>query len=352
MKLLAVITARAHSKRLPNKNFRLLRGKSLTQWAVYKAAKLRELGLVENIYLSTDSQYLMDTCSHWNLFSNELRCADLAGSAVRSVDVVLDVLERCHQRGVDYDGVILLQPTSPLCRIEDLCGAIALFDQSGADSLVSACELPGVTVNGLYQKMTEGFLPVSEQHNSGVRRQELPPVFLRNGAIFITKTDYMRRNGTIISDRPQVYVMPQAFSADVDTFDDWAYICEFLKAHKAKAVKEPRRQSFSGYMTARDLAGLRTEDEEQPVIPDLLRLLLRQKLSKHTWSETEKWFRDHCYFDGVGILEDGEPIHAPLLPAWNALHDSVLLDVAPECFVQACIKELTDSADSVILMKE
>ncbi len=54
-------------------------------------------------------------------------------------------------------------------------------------------------------------------HNKGKRRQDLPELFVRNGAVFITDVAYLLESGLVISEEPVVYVMPKERSVNIDT---------------------------------------------------------------------------------------------------------------------------------------
>jgi CMP-N-acetylneuraminic acid synthetase len=66
-------------------------------------------------------------------------------------------------------------------------------------------------------------------HNAGLRRQDDNPVLIRNGAIYITKVDYLRENGHIVSRSPLVYMMPKSRSINIDTLEDLYMVEQLLK---------------------------------------------------------------------------------------------------------------------------
>lgn len=62
--------------------------------------------------------------------------------------------------------------------------------------------------------------PLNSMHNKGVRRQDHGSIFVRNGAIYITKTDYLIENKLIISDSPLFVEMNKIDSINIDTVED------------------------------------------------------------------------------------------------------------------------------------
>ena len=61
------------------------------------------------------------------------------------------------------------------------------------------------------------------------RRQDLSPLFVRNGAIYIVDTQYFLRNGKHMSASPLLYQMPKERSLNIDTNDDWKKLIQVLK---------------------------------------------------------------------------------------------------------------------------
>jgi CMP-N-acetylneuraminic acid synthetase len=67
--------------------------------------------------------------------------------------------------------------------------------------------------------------PLNQNHNKGVRRQDHGDVYVRNGAIYLTKVDYLKESNQIISDFPLLIEMKKTESINVDSIED----LEFLK---------------------------------------------------------------------------------------------------------------------------
>lgn len=100
MTVLAVITARAGSKRLPGKNKRIIAGKPLFQWTVAHAKASK---LITDIVMTSDDEEILSLCGVRTI----KRPAELSQDDSPSVDAVLHALD-------DSDYVVLLQPTSPM----------------------------------------------------------------------------------------------------------------------------------------------------------------------------------------------------------------------------------------------
>lgn len=346
MKILAVITARKGSKRLSNKNFRKIQGLSLTEYTVSQAALARDRGAVTDVVLSTDSEYLLEQCRKYGIVDLGLRPEALSGDQVKSVDVLLHIVEQLSRTGRTYDAVMTLQPTSPLRDAQDICQAAELFHSRNADSLITAAPIPNATINGLYLKTDAGFAPVSENHNSGQRHQTLQPVYLRNGAIFITKVSWMKEHRTVISTRPEVLEMPRERSVDVDDLEDLRRAEEYRDTYPVStaAICE------TGF--ADQLPDIVTAMQHQYgcsrqiIWEDMFRLWLYGMGGGRSVPEHIAWTEQHIYFDGLAVLLNGECLNAQLLACADAIR-SMDADPRLEAYLEQKISLLTKNTRSI-----
>ena len=121
---LYIIPARGGSKGIPGKNIKNLCGRPLIAYAIDVA---RECASDErNIILSTDSVKIADTGRSLGLEVGYMRPAELATDTAGSREVILDAMDWADRQGIVYDCVVLLQPTSPMRKADDVRGALAL----------------------------------------------------------------------------------------------------------------------------------------------------------------------------------------------------------------------------------
>ena len=124
MKILALVTARKGSKRLHNKNIRLLGNKPLIVWTINSAKNIPEIC---DILVSTDDQAVMSISKDIGAYVPWLRPVDLATDTASSVDVALHALNWYESERGAVDGILLLQPTSPFRSKETIQRGIELF---------------------------------------------------------------------------------------------------------------------------------------------------------------------------------------------------------------------------------
>lgn len=217
-KVLALITARGGSKGLPRKNLLLAGGKPLVAWTVEAALGSKS---VTRVVLSSDDDEIMAAATSAGCEVPFRRPTELATDQATSMDVVLHALKELP----DYDYLVLLQPTSPLRSSDDIDAAFRLMLSRNAPACVSVSEVDQ-SPYWMYQLTTEDKLVnIMEPLCNVSRRQDLPPIYTLNGAIYIARTDWLLKSRTFLSPETVAYQMPKNRSLDIDDAKDFQ---EFL----------------------------------------------------------------------------------------------------------------------------
>ncbi len=213
--ILGIIAARGGSKAIPRKNLALLANKPLIAWTVEVAIQSDSL---DRLVISTDDPEIAEVGKKLGAEVPFLRPGELATDTATSMDVILHAI-RWFDENESYrpDYILLLQPTSPLRTVTDIHRSIELVLAKRADSVVSVCEtrqhplwMKGINEDGK-------LLDLYPQSAVPTRRQDLPPVFALNGAIYLALRTFLLSERTFISDHTYAHVMPENRSLDVDT---------------------------------------------------------------------------------------------------------------------------------------
>lgn len=221
MKILVVIPARGGSKGIPRKNLRYLAGKPLLY---YVANVLNNSRYTLDSYLSSEDDEILGLGAKLGLKTHK-RDLSIAGDSITLDPVIYDCLLHAEQlENKTYDIVITIQPTSPLLRSESLDNAIEkIINSSDIDTILSATDTTALS----WSRENEKFIPLYEKR---VNRQYLKPTYTETGGFLITKRNIITLNnriGRIV----ELYLLDEAESIDIDTFQDWA-ICEYLLKKK------------------------------------------------------------------------------------------------------------------------
>lgn len=220
--MIAIVPARCGSKGLPGKNIKNLLGKPMIAYTIEEALKSK---YITEVIISTDCADIEEVAVRYGAKSPFLRPEYLAGDNAKAIDNYIYTIDRLNNEiGYKIEDFIVLQPTSPLRSVEDIDGAIKLFKDKNADSVVSYTEEHHpiewhkyITEDGRFENIFEEKL---------LNRQEIKKSFYPNGAVFVFKYDLIKQ-GKYYSDDSYAYVMPRFRSVDIDTIDDFKYI-EFL----------------------------------------------------------------------------------------------------------------------------
>jgi len=213
--VLGVITARGGSKGLPRKNLLPFRGAPLITWTIDAARAAKS---IDRLILSSDDPEIIETALALGCEAPFRRQADLASDTAASVDVVLDAADRAP----GHDIVVLLQPTSPLRTAGDIEATLALMAASGAPSAVSVSEAPCHPYLIFGRDAAGRLTPfVEKPPELSWRRQDLPPAYRVNGAVYAADLAWLRAARTMCrAGDTAAYEMPVERSFDIDTLED------------------------------------------------------------------------------------------------------------------------------------
>lgn len=217
MKSLVIIPARGGSKGIPHKNIKPLNGKPLICYSIDIARQITE---DENICVSTDDDEIIKTAEDYGLKVPFKRPAELATDSCGSNEVLLHALGFYESQGLNYDSIILLQPTSPFRRVEDVQNAIRLYD----DSIDMVTTVKPAACNPYYdgfEENNDGCLVICKGDGKIHRRQDAPKVWQLNGAVYVINPNQLKQKGLGNMDRIRKFAMDELHSVDLDNMLDW-----------------------------------------------------------------------------------------------------------------------------------
>ncbi len=214
MKILYVIPARGGSKGIPHKNIKLLNGKPLIYYSIDVA---RQMTTDEHICVSTDDDEIIEVVEEYGLKVPFKRPAHLATDTATTNDVILHAAGYYEIKGVYYDVLVLLQPTSPLRKAAQVKEALSLFDEC-LDMVVSVKESHSASV--ICYENESGFLELS-LNKKGFRRQDISSFYEYNGAIYIINLKSLKERPMFQLTKIKKYVMDEISSHDIDNQLDW-----------------------------------------------------------------------------------------------------------------------------------
>jgi len=221
-RLLAVVPARSGSKGIPNKNMQPLNGISLIGHAGLCAQQVDGL---DARLISTDSPAYAAEGSRYGLEAPFLRPAAISGDGARATEMLIHALESAdaHYR-TKFDIVVLLEPTSPLRRAEDVAATIRIAVATGADSVVTVSPIDARSHPGRALAIHNGRISYYEARGRDIaNRQELEPLYARNGVCYaLTRDCILRRKAVITDDSRALVIARPVVSIDTPIDMEWA----------------------------------------------------------------------------------------------------------------------------------
>jgi len=217
MKILYLIPARGGSKGLPGKNIKLLNGKPLINHTI---DFVRSFTDDATICVSTDSDEIIKCVEKNNLKVHFKRPSNLASDTASTNDVIKHAIGYFDSKGKSFDALILLQPTTPFRKKQDLRNMINIWDNQ-LDLLVSVKESHESPYFNLFEENIKGYLLKSKKANIS-RRQDAPKVYAFNGSIYIYNINSINLKNINSLKKIKKYIMSEPiFSVDIDTEYDF-----------------------------------------------------------------------------------------------------------------------------------
>lgn len=232
--ILGLIPARGGSKGLPRKNIRTLLGKPLIAWTIEQALISKYL---DKVIVNTDDKEIAKVAKKYGAEVPFMRPKELATDDSKVIYTIFHTLDFFEEKGLKFDYLALLEPTSPLRKDDDIDNAIKkLIDNEDiAESLISLGEI--VLEHPLYSKKIDesGYVkPYTDTKKSISIRQKLPIAYFPYGIIYISKVSTMRKYKVVYPERILPLFIERWQNYEIN--DIWDFICveAILKERRKK----------------------------------------------------------------------------------------------------------------------
>ena len=217
MENLVVIPARSGSKRLKNKNLADLNKKPLIYYTINQCRKLSKIA---HVYVSTDSQKIINYCRGFSFIKIKKRAKRLSTDKSNVNQSVLDVVSFLEKKKLKFKNVILLQPTSPLRKERDIFKSIDFFKKKNLQSLC--------TISNLREKHSE--LVIKKKRGIWKSLSKKIECNYIDGSIYMSKLDFLKKNKSLFKkDKTFLFKPNNSYNIDVDYNYDLTLAKELIK---------------------------------------------------------------------------------------------------------------------------
>jgi CMP-N,N'-diacetyllegionaminic acid synthase len=229
-KYLVVIPARGGSKSVPKKNIKNFAGKPLIY---HTFDSLKKIERNFDVVLSSDSLEILDLAKKYNFIHILKRPKTLAKDDSLSIHVIKHALSSMENKNnCLYENIIMLQPTSPLRTEQHITKSIEIYENENVDSLVSLVSVEGNHPFRMKRIVDNKVVNFIDQGFEDMRpRQVLPKVYIRNGAIYISKRELIDKNESFIGKNCASFIMSSIDSVNIDSNLDFEF-AEFIYLKK------------------------------------------------------------------------------------------------------------------------
>jgi CMP-N,N'-diacetyllegionaminic acid synthase len=239
VKIMAVIPARGGSKGVPRKNIADLGGKPLIAYTIEVARGSR---LIDASIVSTDDAEIAEVARACGGDVPFLRPAELAGDDSPDIGFLKHALEWVEtHRDWHPEILVILQPTMPFRRVEDVDGALRFMIEQNCDSVRTLAVPTHVTpykmwvlddpVKGIISPVlkTEYF----DQLLTDVPRQKLRTCYWQPGVVIATRSDFVKK-GKVFGPDLRGYVVDIRHAHDIDEPADLEYAGFLIQKQKIR----------------------------------------------------------------------------------------------------------------------
>jgi CMP-N-acetylneuraminic acid synthetase len=223
MNVVALLPMKAHSARVPGKNFRPLVGKPLYRWML---DKLLSLAVIDRVVINTDARAELSATgfSESGRILLRDRKVELCGDEVSMNLIIKDDIE-----DVPSDIYIMTHTTNPVLSAKTVEHAIKMFVEAEgrgtADSLF--------TVNRFQARFYKGDgTPINHDPSNLIRTQDLEPWYEENSNLYVFTRESFSKRQARIGKHPILLETPKVESVDIDEEEDWALAEAIIAANK------------------------------------------------------------------------------------------------------------------------
>ncbi len=216
-KIIAIITARGGSKRIPRKNINEFCGKPIIEYPIEAALNSN---IFDEVMVSTDDSEIAQIAVNAGAKVPFYRSAETSSDFATTRDVLMEVLSEYEKLGKKYDYMVCIYPTNPFITEEILKEAIAILEKEQCEEVVPVVKF-SFPPQRAYILDTNKNLKYKWEEYKNTRSQDLEPFYHDAGQFYCYNVQqYLMDNGNI-EGKVCPIILSEYEVQDIDNRDDW-----------------------------------------------------------------------------------------------------------------------------------
>ena len=216
-RVLAIITARGGSKRIPRKNIRDFLGRPIIQYSISAALNAE---IFSNVMVSTDDSEIAEISRRCGAEVPFTRSTETATDMATTAEVLVEVLEEYAASGHIFDYACCLYPTAPFVTSERLRRGFNMLVQADATTLVPVARY-GVPIWWALDAGDDGRVHLRWPDYANVRSQDLPKNYYDVGQFYFFNVERFRQTRSLFTQDTLGLIVPESEVQDIDNEEDW-----------------------------------------------------------------------------------------------------------------------------------
>ena len=226
MSIIAIITARGGSKRIPRKNIKPFMGKPMLAYAIEAALNSK---IFDEVMVSTDDKGIAEVALKYGAKVPFMRSEKTSNDFASTMDVLKEVIEEYKKRGQNFEELCCVYPCVPFLTGDILQAAYSKFKQNGIDCLIPVVKF-SFPIQRAFKIDNKGLLEYREPENAPKRSQDLEAMYHDVGMFYFHKTGKLGYQNAI------PFEMEERYIQDIDNETDWQ-----LAELKYKVMQEDKK---------------------------------------------------------------------------------------------------------------
>lgn len=214
--IIAIITARGGSKRIPRKNIKDFFGKPMLSYAINAC---KESEVFSDIMVSTDCEEIAAVAKEYGANVPFMRSEKTSDDFANTCDVLEEVINTYKNKGQEFRYLCCIYPCAPFLSGQTLKEAYTQLISGDNDALQPVCRFQ-IPIEWA-MKIENGYLVPNDREAQLIRSQDLIPKYYDAGMFYFIKTSVLLKEKTLIPAKTIAYVMNEKEVQDIDTIEDW-----------------------------------------------------------------------------------------------------------------------------------